>query len=206
MAQSMYTRLNRQQTSWVTPARFALVMRYITISSLLAICIACTKKPSAAPSGWLLNNQPLTSTQNAALPAGSTLHLPEKFTLEAATDSVIRVTQNKQNDTLIDLLYGTAVIAHHDVKFSAVLQLGAHKIKLAGARLLVQNRMSGIRIAVVEGAGEQQNKNSGVKLSSSAENLLEITAAALTAKRVPINDFGRYFPEISNFRRLLASR
>jgi len=202
----MHARFNKQQTSLVTPARIALLMRQILISSLLTICIACAKKPSAAPAGWLLNNQPLTSSLNTAVSGGGTLHLPEKFTLEAATDCVIRVTQNKQNETVIDVFYGTAVIAQHDVKFSAILQLGAHKIKVAGARLLVQNRMSGIKIAVVEGAAELQNMQTNVKLSSSAENLLEIGAAGQTAKRITAKDFGRYFPEISNFRRLLAAR
>ncbi len=178
---------------------------YFLASSLFILGAACGGKKLAPPApGWFLNGQPLASAQNEALPAGATLYLAEKFTLEAVTDSVVRVVLDKAGVTQVHLLYGTGVISRQDAQFAVTLHANGNRIHLQGSRLLLQNHVGSTRFFLIEGAAEIEEAKEKKQLSSQAINFFEMQAGQKTARKLALRDMPKFFPELARARVLIA--
>lgn len=186
---------------------YAPILRVILISSLLGLANACANKPRVAvPQGWFINGAPLLTAQNQALASGATLYLPEIFTLEAVTDCILRVTQNQQGEIEVDVLYGMAGITHQNAKPNISLQAGVHQFKISGTRLLLQNKMNTVRLAVIEGEVDYRSSGNDNLIVATSDNLLEILGSETKRRTVAPRDLAKIFPEVANVRRLLAAR
>lgn len=176
------------------------------ISSLLLFLASCGQKQQALPTGWLINGEPLTSTQNAVLPTGSALIYAEKFSMEAATDSVVRVTQPKPNKYQVNLLYGTAILTQHDAQMDVIVEVDATRLYLSGARFLLQRKIGSSKLLLFAGSVEYENAGVRLRAETDAENLIEFSSADQKRSKIPLRDMLKYFPEVTASRRLLAAK
>ena len=182
-------------------------LRMVLVSSFVIILFAaCGKKPEAIPQGWLLNGQPLVSAQNIVLPAGSLLYLPEKFTIEAAADTVVRVTQAAPGAFHLNLLYGTAMFHHQDVTTTVTAEVDAKRLLIRGARFLLQKKVGSMKLLVIDGTVEAESAGAKQILDAKGENYLEQGAKVNKITRTAGRDALKLFPELANFRPLLAAR
>lgn len=167
---------------------------------------ACGGKKLPAPQGWFLGGQPLASTQNEVLAAGSTLYQPQKFALEAATDSIVRLTLQANGETLVHLHVGTAVVERTDPQFPVALLANGNLIRLTGTRLLVQNQVGSTRILLLNGEAAISNDQQRWELSLKTHNLFEMKGSTRIVKKLATREIERLFPEIGRARLLLAVR
>jgi len=189
------------------PACRAARTRLFFISSLILILFAaCGKKTEAIPQGWLVNGQPLASAQNIVLPAGTSLYLPEKFTVEAAADTVVRVTQTAPAAFHLNLLYGTAMFHHHDAATQVTAEVESKRLLIRTARFFLQKKVGITKLLVLDGAVESEAAGTKTLLDARSENYLEHGPAGKKTVRTTTRDALKLFPEIAGFRRLLAAR
>ncbi|GAB4432600.1 MAG: hypothetical protein OHK0011_15480 [Turneriella sp.] len=173
---------------------------------LLFSLAACSAKKAQVPQGWFIGGQPVTSTQNEVLAAGATLYQPEKFILEAATDSIIRLTQQPNGEALVQLLVGTAVVQLSDPGFRVALLANGNTVRLAGHRLLLQSQLDATRTLIVDGNAVISHQQQKWELSANADNLFEMKGGTRTIRKLPSREIDRLFPEVTRTRLLLAVR
>lgn len=202
----MRIRARKQQVLPVAPAPIALPLRWLMISSLFLLFAACGKKPEPTPQGWLVNGQPVTSAQNIVLSAGSSLYLPEKFTVEAAADTVVRVTEPKPGMFHIHLLYGTAMLQQNDAATVVTAEVDARILRLRSARFLLQKKAAGTKLFVLDGALDLETAGNKTELAAQRENYSEFSPTGAKYSKAAARDAVKYFPEFVNFRRLVAAR
>jgi hypothetical protein len=183
-----------------------IFLRSVLISSLLLLLASCAQKPKGVATGWIINGEPLTSTQNAVLPTGGTLIYAEKFSLEAATDSVVRVTQPNPNEYHVNLLYGTAILTQHDAQMNVIIEVDTTRIYLSGARFLLQRKIGSSRLLLFAGSVAYENAGVRLRAAADAENLIEFSSAAQKRSKISLRDMLKYFPEVTSSRRLLAAK
>ncbi|MFZ5629970.1 MAG: hypothetical protein ACOY5B_12630 [Spirochaetota bacterium] len=185
-----------------------LIFFLVRRPALLVILIlaSCTAKKTPIPQGWFIGGQPLASTHNEILAAGTTLYLPQKFMLEAATDSVVRLTQQPNGETLVHLLTGTAIVQLSDPQFSVSLLANGNTVRLTGNRLLLQNQVDNTRILLIDGQAVVNHGQQKWELSAKADNLFELKAGKRSTKKLSTREIDRVFPEITRARLLLAVR
>jgi hypothetical protein len=179
--------------------------RLPTLLFLLSLA-ACSTKKAPVPEGWFIGGQPLTSTHNEILAAGATLYQPNKFILEAATDSIVRLTQQPNGETLVQLLVGTALVQLSDPQFSVALLANGNLVLLTGNRLLLQNQLDATRILLVDGNAVVSHQQQKWELSAKADNLFEMKAGIRALKKLSSREMDRLFPEMTRARLLLAIR
>jgi len=177
-----------------------------TVLLTMFAAVACGGKKPPIPQGWFLGGQPLASTHNEVLAAGTTLHLPEKFTLEAATDSIVHVTQQPDGETRVHLLVGTAVMRRIDAQFPVALLANGNIVRLTGTRLLVQNQVGSTRILLLDGSAVIDHEKQKWELSVKADNLFEMKGTTRAVKKLAAREIDRLFPEVGRHRLLLAVR
>lgn len=195
-----------QQNYSAKPVRLAHLAHMVFASSLLLAAASCAKKTMAAPEGWLLNGQPLTSAQNNVLSAGSILHLPEGFTIEAAADTVVRVTEPKPKEFHVNLLYGTAMLSRHDAATVVSVEAGMKFLPAQGARFLLQRKTGNTKLLVFDATVEISDGSANRQISAKAENYAQLSAGKIKIAALAQRDLLRQFPELTNSRRLIAAR
>lgn len=172
------------------------------------LCIfasVCSTKHDSVAKGWFLSGQEVTSTQNQILPAGATLHLKDKFTLEAAVDSVVRLSQLKSGEPQLQLLYGTAIAERLDPQFSVVLLAGQNKITLMGGqRLVMQSLNANTRVLVLAGALAIEHEKNKWELSADGTNFFEGKAGSANAAKLDPAAREKIFPELARGKFLIA--
>lgn len=185
---------------------FACLRISYSMLTLILVFGACSTKKTPIPQGWFLGGQPLASTHNEILPAGATLYLPEKFTLEAATDCVVHLTQQSSGETLVQLLTGTAVVQRNDPQFAVALLANDNLVRLTGTRLLLQSQVGTTRIYLIDGQVMVSHAQQKWELSAKADNLFEMKAGTRAIKKIPAREIEKIFPEIVRARLLMAIR
>lgn len=171
---------------------------------LCMIASACGTKHDSVAKGWFLNGQEVTSTQNQILPAGGTLHLKDKFTLEAAVDSVVRLSQRKNGEPQVQLLYGTAIAERLDPKFSVALLAGQNKITLMGSRLVMQSLNANTRVLALAGALAIEHEKNKWELSADGTNFFEGKAGSTNTAKLDSAAREKIFPELARGKFLIA--
>lgn len=181
-----------------------LLARLILWALAGLVSFSCAKAKLPIPQGWVVNGQALSSAANQILPAGATAYLPEKFSLEAISDSVVSVSLDKKGETQVHLLYGTAVITHQDKQFGLTLHANANRIQFRGTRMLLQNHLGSIKVFLLEGAAELDDAKDKTELSVNGQNFLEIKGSQKQTAKIAPAELAKKFPEITKLRRLIA--
>lgn len=165
---------------------------------------SCAGKNESVAKGWYLNGQEVTSTHNQILPAGATLHLKDKFTLEAAVDSAVRISQLNDGRPQVQLLYGTAIVERLDSQFVIALLVGKNSIELKGSRFIMQSLNASTRVLLLAGALAVSREKNKWELSETGVNFFEEKADAVTTAKISSTEKVKIFPELARGKFLIA--